>query len=101
MSRYLLTDEATQDLAEIRHYVRDESGPRAALHVTRKISEAFLFLSRVPGAGHVREDLTSEPFRFWPIFSYLIVYNPIPRPTVVIRVLHGRRNTSAVLHSGS
>ncbi len=76
MMRYLLTDEAKQDLTDIRRYITREAGARVAKSTLTKIKEAFVFLGRTSGAGHVREDLTAEPVKLWPVFSYLIVYDP-------------------------
>ena len=52
-----------------------------------------------PGIGHVRDDLTDQPVRFWAVFSYLIIYDPVPRPVQVVRVLHGARDLAALLGS--
>jgi antitoxin ParD1/3/4/toxin ParE1/3/4 len=54
-------------------------------------------LSRFPEMGHLREDLTSEPFRFWPVYSYLIVYLPETNPLQIVRVLRASRDVSAML----
>lgn len=97
MRRYLLTDEARQDIADIRNYLKREAGPDVAQSTLRKIRDAFTFLGSTPGAGHLREDLTSEPVKFWPVFSYLIVYNPTARPIEIHRVIHGSREVSTVL----
>lgn len=97
MSRYVLTDEAKQDLLDIRQYLREEAGVRVALAVVRKITEAFLFLSRTPGAGHSREDLTTDAVKFWSVYSYMIVYNPTSRPIEIVRMLHGARDLENIL----
>jgi len=97
MSRYLLTDEAKQDLADIRRYLVSEAGASVAKSTLTKIRDAFAFLSRTPGAGHVREDLTSDALKFWSVFSYLIVYDPNMRPLQIMRVIHGSREVSALL----
>lgn len=47
--------------------------------------------------GHLREDLTRRPFRFWPVYSYLIVYRPETRPIQILRVLHGARDVKSLL----
>ena len=39
--------------------------------------------------GHWREDLIDEPLRFWPVYSYLIIYNPAAKPIEIARILHG------------
>jgi len=62
------------------------------------IKTACAFLNQTPGAGHSREDLTNKPVRFWQVYSYLIVYDPTPRPIRIIRVLHGNRDVTGILN---
>jgi len=55
----------------------------------------------MPGKGHVREDLTSEPgLLFWSVGSYLVVYRARSSPLEVIRILHGHRDIERELGSG-
>jgi plasmid stabilization system protein ParE len=89
MSRYVLTVEAQRDLSQIRDYVLDEGGFRAARYVVASIVTAFRALANMPGQGHAREDLTPRPeLLFWPVFSYLIVYRIDKKP------LHDYRDIS-------
>jgi len=97
VKRYLLSAEAKLDLADIRAYLTEEAGARTARHVLKQIKDALDFLSRTPGAGHIREDLTDAPVKFWPVSSYLIVYKPAPRPIGIVRVVHGSREMVRLL----
>ena len=97
MPRYTLSPEAKEDLREIRDYLAVEGGRRLARYVLQEISQAFKLLASHPDAGHLRQDLTSLPVKFWPVFSYLIVYDPAVQPLAVVRVLHGRRDVRAIL----
>jgi antitoxin ParD1/3/4/toxin ParE1/3/4 len=36
--------------------------------------------------------------KFWPIYSYLIVYDPGTKPLQIIRVLHGMRDVEDILN---
>jgi antitoxin ParD1/3/4/toxin ParE1/3/4 len=65
--------------------------------VLREIRNALQFLSTHPGIGHLREDLTDQPVKFWPVFSYLVIYNPSSRPLEVLRVLHAARDVATIL----
>ena len=47
--------------------------------------------------GHLREDLAREPLRFWPVYSYLIIYRPDSRSLEIVRVLHGARDVKNLL----
>ncbi len=97
MKRYLLTDEAKADLADIRRYLTRKAGASIAKSTLKKIRDAFEFLSRTPEAGHVREDLSDDSVKFWSVFSYMIVYDPTTRPIEILRIIHGSREVSAIL----
>ena len=45
-------------------------------HVESVIRDRIVLLSRTPDAGHWRRDLTDEAVKFFPVYSYLIVYRP-------------------------
>ena len=96
MSRFLLTPTAKEDLQEIADFIRQDS-PDAAKRVVRKLRESMVQLAGTPWMGHLREDLTDEPIRFWPVYSYLIIYRPETRPLQVLRVLHGARDVRTIL----
>ena len=100
MKRNLLTDEAKEDLADIKSYLKREAGARIAKSTLDKIKDTLVFLSATPGAGHLREDLTDESVKFWPIFSYLIIYDPAKRPIEILRIIHGSREVSVILSQG-
>jgi toxin ParE1/3/4 len=72
--RFLLSPEAESDLDDIKPWVLANGGPRVALSVMRALLKAIRLLAQRPESGHKREDLTNLPLRFWPVFSYLIVY---------------------------
>jgi plasmid stabilization system protein ParE len=95
MSRFVLTPAAREDLLEIVDYIREDS-PDAAQRVLRKLKDSMRKLSRAPGMGHLREDLTDEPLRFWTVYSFLIIYRET-RPLQIIRVLRGARDVKSIL----
>lgn len=72
MARLILSPEAAADLREIVDYVAAENAG-AAMRVLAEIRKGMERLAETPGLGHVREDLTSEPLRFWPVLRYLII----------------------------
>lgn len=63
----------------------------------RDIATALELLSARPGLGHVRQELTDEPVKFWQVFSYLLIYDPVSRLIGVVRVLHSARDIPAIL----
>ena len=98
MKRFVLTRPAERDLEQIKIFLVQKAGPVIARRVLKDIRGALEFLGNEPGAGHIREDLTSHPLKFWPVYSYLIVYDPVTKPVQIMRVLHGMRDVEEILN---
>jgi len=69
----------------------------AADRVEQEIHRSVSMLADNPGLGHLRRDLTTKPVRFWPVYSYLVIYDPDARPLEVVRILNGYRDVAALL----
>ena len=95
--RFVLSVTAAQDLDEILAYVLEKSGLAHARHVAERFHTEFGRLADAPGLGHKRDDLTSLPVLFWPVWSYLVVYQADAKPLTIVRVLHGARDIVAIL----
>jgi plasmid stabilization system protein ParE len=95
--RYVLAPEAALDLVQIWRYIKDESSITTADRVESAIRNKIVFLARTPGAGHWSKHLTDEAVKFFPVYSYLIVYRPETKPLQVVSILHGRRNVERIL----
>lgn len=95
-SGYSLTPAAREDLREIQAFLRKQSAA-AAKTVIAGIREQIRKLAAAPGIGHLREDLSTEPLRFWSVWSYLIVYRVETERLEVVRVLHGSRDVESLL----
>jgi plasmid stabilization system protein ParE len=95
MARFVLSDPAKQDVRDIVAYIRKGS-PEAAIRVRRELRAAMQNLATFPYMGHRRDDLTTEPLRFWCVYSYLIAYRPDTTPLQVIRVVHGARDLGRI-----
>ena len=99
MSEYRFTPQAVDDLFEIWSYIAGDD-PEAANRVEEAIHAACAFVADTPLTGHVREDLTALPLRFWlvqPYRNYWVVYNPETKPLQVIRIIHAARNLPPLL----
>lgn len=99
MARYQLTPQAVADIFEIWSFIAKDN-PAAAERVEEAIFRACDFLSDSPLTGHLRQNLTALPVRFWvvqPYSNYLIVYRPENKPLQIIRVLHAARDLPDVL----
>jgi toxin ParE1/3/4 len=95
--RYILAPEAAGDLVQVWKYLKEESGRAAADRMESLLREKFVFLSKFPAAGHSRRDLTAADVRFFPVFSFLIVYRPETKPLQVVSILHGGRDVESIL----
>jgi toxin ParE1/3/4 len=95
--RYVLSDPAVHDLDLIKTYLIDQAGASVARHVLREVRSALQLLAMRPGVGHVREDLTDLPVKFWPVFSYLVIYKPNAKPLEVLRILHAAQDIATIL----
>jgi plasmid stabilization system protein ParE len=96
-SRYVLAPEAAHDLVQIWRYIRKQSGLAMADRVEAVIRERIALLAGNSGAGHWRKNLTDEAVKFFPVYSYLIVYRPDTKPLQVVSILHGHRNVEQIL----
>jgi antitoxin ParD1/3/4 len=94
--RYEISAEAQSDLFEIWRRIAEDSVDLAN-RIEREFYELFDSLAAMPGKGHVRRDLTRRPVLFFPLYSFLVVYEPDVRPIRIIAVLRGRRNIGRVL----
>jgi plasmid stabilization system protein ParE len=81
--RYVLAPEAALDLVEIWRYIKKNASTEMADRVESVIREKIICLAGNPGLGHWRRDLTDEPVKFYPVYSYLIVYRPATKPLQV------------------
>jgi plasmid stabilization system protein ParE len=93
---YRLSERAEADVEAISDFISADSID-AAMKVVFALEDAFLLLASRPGIGHVREDLTSRPLKFWSVYSYLVVYDPASDPLTIIAVLHGARDVAHIL----
>jgi toxin ParE1/3/4 len=96
-ARYVLAPEAALDLVQIWRHVKEHSSVAIADRVESVIREKIVFLAGNPDAGHWRKNLTDEAVKFFPVYSYLIVYRPDTKPLQVVSVLHGRRDVEQIL----
>ena len=97
--RFVLSPEAADDLVDIWQYIKEQSSAEMADRVESVVRERILFLGRNPRAGHWRKNLTDLRVRFFPVYSYLIVYRPETKPLQVVAILHGRRDVGSVLRN--
>jgi antitoxin ParD1/3/4/toxin ParE1/3/4 len=96
-ARYVLAPQAALDLFEIWYYIKEQASVTMADRVESTVRERIAFLAETPGAGHHRKDLTGENVKFFPVYSYLIVYRPETKPLQIASIIHGRRDVAQLL----
>ena len=94
---FVLAPEAAQDLVRIWWFIKENASLGIANKVEASIRQKILLLAGQPGAGHWRRDLTDEQVKFFPAYSFLIVYRPESNPLQVVAILDGRRDLELLL----
>jgi plasmid stabilization system protein ParE len=64
--------------------------------VDLELHESMKMLASVRGLGHEREETRGKPYRFWKVYSYLIVYRTEGSTLIVLRVVHGARDLKRI-----
>jgi plasmid stabilization system protein ParE len=95
-SLYEVSAEAQNDLIEIWQRIANDS-IKLANRIEGEFYSLFESLARMPGQGHVRKDLTERPVLFFPLYSFLVVYQPEVKPIRIMAILRGRRNVKRIL----
>ena len=96
VSLYDVSAEAQSDLFEIWRCIAGDS-VELANRIESEFYELFASLGRLPRQGHTRKDLTRRPVLFFPLYSFLVVYQPDVKPIRIMAVLRGRRNIRRIL----
>ena len=96
MKPFRISPEAAANISEIWEFIARDN-LEAAERVRLELYDAIQGLAEIPGKGHLREDLTDKPVKFWRVRSYLIVYRPDTEPLEVVAVLHGARDIPRLL----
>jgi len=97
MPTVVVRPRALADLAEIWAYIAEDSPDRADAFVDL-IDSKFQSLSRRPGVGRRRPELSSD-IRSLAVGRYVVFYLPLSHGIEVIRVLHGSRDIEAIFEN--
>jgi len=88
---------ADSDLDDIWYYIASETGSiQIADRVIDSIVQRFLLLAKYPRIGRVRDELRAG-LRSLSIGDYVVFYRISGENVVVLRVLHGKRDTERIL----
>lgn len=95
-SLYEISVEAQNDLFEIWQRIAVDSMDLAN-RIEDEFHALFASLARMPGQGHVRKDLTAKSVVFFPLYSFLVVYQPETNPIRILAVVRGKRDVKRLL----
>lgn len=93
---YQISSEAQDDLFEIWQRIAQDNIDLAN-RIEVEFYALFESLARMPGQGHTRKDLTKRPVLFFPLYSFLVIYEPESKPLRIMAVLRGKRNVKRIL----
>lgn len=96
MAEHILSPQARRDWDMILEYIATGSID-SALRAHERFLDVFRFLGENPGAGHYRRDLTTRPLRFFPVYSYLVVYMADVEPVEIARIVSSTRDLKDIL----
>lgn len=96
MTSYFLSPAAETDIDKIISHFADKN-PVTARNFLDSLFTAMNQLAENPFMGHLREDLTNRPVRFWPFkWHYLIIYTT-ESPINIVRVISGKQDIIKLL----
>lgn len=90
--RFRLSERAADDLTSIFDYIAVEN-PRAARHVLDGLQAKIRSISAM-GVTGVATDLAQSGLRKVVFRNYVIYFRFTPSMLLVLRILHGRQNTT-------
>ncbi len=96
MTPYQISAEAQDDLFEIWRRISQDSVDLAN-RIEGEFYSVFESLARMPRQGHTRKDLTNRPVLFFPLYSFLVVYQPDATPLRIMAAVRGKRNVKRIL----
>jgi len=94
------TPQADSDLDDIWYYVAVNSGSvEIADRLIDSIAERFYLLATHPNIGRARDEDLRAGLRTFPVGEYVIIYRIENEDVLILRVLRGSRNISALFRS--
>ena len=91
MSKYVLSQEADNDIEEIFEFGEYKFGKARALSYLIQMEEHFVLLAENPGIGKKRNEIKEGLFSL-PYVSHIIFYRILENNIRIVRVLYGGRD---------
>lgn len=92
---------AIVDMTEAALYLEEEAGLDIAVRFLDICEEAFQQLAAMPGMGSLRPATGYPDARTWRLnpHPHMVIYQATPSTLVIIRVIHGARDLTAIIGS--
>ena len=100
MNKLHFSDDARQDLVEIKQYIAEDlDSPSAAAHTVKWFLKGIGRLKEQSGIGALLSSIVQveNDYRFLVYGNYLTFYRVVAQDVYIDRILYGRRNYLAVL----
>jgi len=97
-AQFYLTRLAARDLKAIHRYSVEEWGEETARAYVEKLYAAMAAAADKPATGLLRQH-RSAPFLMVPAGRHFVVYDSVDIGTVVLTILHQRRNIEQIIAS--
>lgn len=100
MNKLHISDDARQDLVEIKQYIAEDlDSPNAAAQTVKGILKGISRLKEQSGTGAPLSSIVpvESEYRFLVYGNYLTFYRVVAQDVYIDRILYGRRNYLAVL----
>ncbi|MFQ9908245.1 MAG: type II toxin-antitoxin system RelE/ParE family toxin [Acutalibacter sp.] len=100
MNKLHISDDARQDLAEIKQYIAEDlDSPSAAAQTVKAILKGIARLKEQSRIGAPLSSIVpvESEYRFLVYGKYLTFYRVVAQDVYIDRILYGRRNYLAVL----
>mgnify|MGYP004717491365 FL=1 len=91
MAKFQLTDEARQDLVDIRQFTLQHWGEAQSHQYLRRLQRTLHTLSELPTMGISRASDVAECVLSFPFVSHMIYYQAIQQGIIVLAVMHQSR----------
>ena len=91
MSKYVLSQEAENDIEEIFEFGETKFGNAQAISYLIQMEEHFMLLAKNPGIGKKRNEIKEGLFSL-PYVSHVIFYRILENQIRIVRVLYGGRD---------
>lgn len=95
-----VNQEAINDIAEIKRYIREECcNPDAANRIANKITNKYKLLKTSPyiGASLNAVSCFESNYRYLVCGSYIIFYQVLSDHVEIARIIHGRRDYTKII----